>query len=127
MAKIVLALLSLAYLSGCASGHCRGQENLTEAAKLKWQDKETLEQQKNLKVRVYKPDGSLQCGMGQRLTPEVMSEQLSGVRVFSMKNQDDGFIHIQACGTPTGKINVYEISMADLEKASKAGFKEWKK
>ena len=127
MGKVIaLGMLSL-FLVGCASGHCRGQENLTEAAKLKWQDAEELKEQQNKRVKIYKPDGSLQCGMGQALSPKSMSKQLSGVTVFAMKSQQDGFMHIQACGTPTGQINVFEISLADLEKASKAGFKEWKK
>ena len=127
MGKIVLLLCLSGFLAGCASGHCRGKENLTEAAKLKWQDEEELKAQRNLKVKVFKSDGSLQCGMGQSLTPDKMSKQLTGVTIFSMKSQQDGFMHIQACGTPTGQINIYEISLADLEKANKAGFKEWKK
>lgn len=127
MAKIVFISIFSIYLAGCASGHCRGQENLTEAAKLKWQDADVLKEQQNKRVKIFKPDGSLQCGMGQALSPKSMSKQLSGVTVYNMKSQADGFMHIQACGTPTGQINVFEISLADLEEATKAGFKEWKK
>ena len=127
MAKIVLGFLALAYLSGCASGHCRGQQNLTEAAKTQvGKDEEDIKEQQNKRVKIFKADGSLQCGMGQALTPQMMAKQLAGITIYSMISQEDGFMHIQACGTPTGQINVFEISMVDLEKANKLGFKEWK-
>lgn len=126
MGKVVLAGLMALGLLGCASGHCRGQENLTEAAKLKWQDAEALKEQKKKRVFVYKPDGSLQCGMGQAISVKAMSEQLQGVTIFSMKKQSDGLMRIQRCGASTDKINVYEISAMDLEKATKEGFRELK-
>ena len=78
-----------------------------------------------LKVKVYKPDGSLQCGMGSKIALETMEKDLKGIKVFSRTNMNDGLMRIQVCGAPTGQSNVYEIARADLEKALKAGFKEW--
>jgi len=78
-----------------------------------------------LKVKVYKPDGSLQCGMGQKIPLEVMEKELKGINVHSRSNRNDGLMRIQVCGAPTGNSNVYEIDRTDLEKALKKGFKEW--
>ncbi len=78
-----------------------------------------------LKVKVFKPDGTLQCGMGSKIPLETMEKELKGIKVFSKTNQNDGLMRIQVCGAPTGQSNVYEISRTDLEKALKAGFKEW--
>ncbi|MFN8790376.1 MAG: hypothetical protein ACK5Y2_02860 [Bdellovibrionales bacterium] len=78
-----------------------------------------------LKVKVYKPDGSLQCGMGQKIPLEVMEKELKGIKVHSRSNRNDGLMRIQVCGAPTGNSNVYEIDRTDLEKALKKGFKEW--
>lgn len=78
-----------------------------------------------LKVRVYKPDGSLQCGMGKKIALEVMEKELKGITIYSRSNRNDGLMRIQVCGAPTGNSNVYEISRNDLEKALKQGFKEW--
>lgn len=77
------------------------------------------------RIRVSKPDGSLQCGMGKAVSVEEMKKQLDRIQVFSAENKADGLMHIQMCGSPTGKHNVYEINRADLEKAKKLGFKEW--
>lgn len=78
-----------------------------------------------LKVRVFKPDGSLQCGMGSKISLETMEKDLKGIKVLSRTNMNDGLMRIQVCGAPTGQSNVYEINRSDLEKALKAGFKEW--
>ncbi len=78
-----------------------------------------------LKVRVFKPDGSLQCGMGSKISLETMEKDLRGIKVLSRTNMNDGLMRIQVCGAPTGQSNVYEINRSDLEKALKAGFKEW--
>ena len=78
-----------------------------------------------LKVRVFKPDGSLQCGMGSKIPLETMEKELKGIKVLSRTNMNDGLMRIQVCGAPTGQSNVYEINRSDLPKALKAGFKEW--
>lgn len=77
------------------------------------------------KVRVFKPDGSLQCGQGKTISLEEMQRELSGIHVFSSENLTDGKMRIQLCGTPTGKNNVYEILESDLAKAQALGFQVW--
>jgi hypothetical protein len=56
-----------------------------------------------------------------------MSSELNGFTILSSENASDGLMHIQACGTPTGKINIFEIPEDQLEPALKRGFKEFKK
>ena len=72
-----------------------------------------------------KYDGSLQCSMGKAIEPAEMQKELKGLTVHSAINKADGLMHIQQCGTPTGKANVYEIDKKDLPEAKKRGFKEW--
>lgn len=79
----------------------------------------------NDRIKVYKYDGSLQCGMGKAIAFEVMQKELKNIKVYSASNKPDGLMHIQQCGTPTGTANVYEIDKKDLEAAKKLGFKLW--
>lgn len=74
---------------------------------------------------VYKPDGSLQCGQGKAISPQEMEKQLDGIKVFSRENRSDGLMHIQVCGSPTGMINIFEISATSLKDAEKRGFKKF--
>lgn len=76
-------------------------------------------------VYVYKADGSLQCGQGQKIAPNEMAKELAPIQVFSSETKNDGLMRIQVCGHPTGYCNVYEISEDDLEQALKLGFKKW--
>lgn len=125
MGKIVISVFALG-LVGCASGHCRGQESITEASKMKWTGEEIQKKRQAERVFVYKGDGSLQCAMGQAIKPEDMVKQLGQIKVYSMENKNDGMMRTQVCGSVTGQINVFEISGADLEAALKADFKELK-
>lgn len=77
------------------------------------------------RVKVFKYDGSKQCGMAEATPIDKMQKELKGIKVYSSENLADGLMHIQACGTPTGKANVYEIDKKDLAAAKKLGFKEW--
>ena len=121
---IALALLGLFFLNACASGHCRSRK---EQKKLVELDAVTTEEKKSKRMMIYKPDGSLQCSMGKKVSAKSMAKQLDGVIIFRSENRSDGMMHIQACGTPTGMINVYEISSDQFEMAKKKGFKEFKK
>ena len=77
------------------------------------------------RVRVYKNDGSLQCGMGSSISLDDMQKDLKSVKVYSSSNKPDGLMHIQMCGSPTGRCNIYEIDRSNLEAAKKLGFSEW--
>ena len=114
-------------LIGCAQGHCRKQADapagpaqlnpapLTTATSRSDQDH----------VFVYKYDGSLQCGLGKPVALEVMQKQLPGIPVISSTKKSDGLLHIQVCGSATGRANVFEIPAKFQKKAEAQGFKKW--
>ncbi len=77
------------------------------------------------RVKVYKPDGSLQCGQGKAVPVPEMQKELKDFKVYSSYNKNDGMMRIQVCGSPTGNANIYEIDRSKLEAAVKLGFKEW--
>ena len=77
------------------------------------------------RIRIFKPDGSLQCGQGKKIELSMMAKELENIQIFSLENKHDGLMRIQLCGHPTGTSNVFEILEADLEKAEKLGFKKW--
>lgn len=110
--------------AGCAATTCKIEDR--PPVEIKGTEK-TMTQAKDLttKVRVYKPDGSLQCGQGQKIDLNTMKKDLQDIEVFSSDNKHDGLMRVQMCGHPTGTCNVYEILAADLDKALKLGFKKW--
>jgi hypothetical protein len=123
MKKVTLLTFSL--LLGCTSGNCRTQrtEKMDEKAINAASAQATSSP--SAKVKVFKYDGSQQCGMGKAIPVAEMQKELSGITVHSAENKPDGLMHIQACGTPTGRANVYEIDKTSLEAALKKGFKQW--
>jgi hypothetical protein len=76
-------------------------------------------------VRVFKYDGSQQCGMGKAISLATMQNELKGIQVISSENKADGLMHMTVCGGNTGNANVYTILKKDLASAAKAGFREW--
>jgi len=67
-------------------------------------------------VRVFRYDGSLQCGMGQAVPLDEMAKELTAVNITVLSSEKrvvPGFI-IPLCGAPTGIANVYEIAKDDL-------------
>lgn len=113
---LTMMYLSVLFLISCASGHCRRNQEGRSAAGAT----------PNEHVLVSKVDGSLQCNMGKGVALDEMAQELTkaGITVYSSENRHDGLMHIQACGTPTGQINVYEIADSDLPEALKLGFRE---
>lgn len=113
---VTLGHLSVLFLVSCASGHShRNQEVNASGAS------------PSDHMLVFKADGSLQCQMGTGTPVDAMAKTLTakGITVYSSENRHDGLMHIQACGTPTGMINVYEISKNRLEDALELGFKKY--
>jgi hypothetical protein len=47
------------------------------------------------------------------------------IKVVSSKSQEDGLLHSQVCGAPSGKIHVFEIPKIQLKEATQLGFKPW--
>lgn len=127
--RIVLTLVLAGTLLSCSQGHCRRKQEPpapapTVEAPPEPASKAMADNGKG-RVFVFKYDGSLQCGGGKAIAPEVMAKDLAGVKVFSMAKKPDGLMHIQVCGSNTGMANVYEIAETDLGKAEKKGFKKW--
>ena len=124
MRFLLMPFLALA-ITACTHGNCRAIEKKqknsnTEAAAMATTPTSALQ-----RVKVSKPDGSLQCGQGKAVSVADMQKELKDIKVFSSANKNDGMMRIQVCGSPTGQHNVYEIDRKDLDAALKAGFKEW--
>jgi hypothetical protein len=120
-----LRLAMILLICGCAQHHCRRPPDNPPTAVVAPQGEEVPSVATSRKVKIYKYDGSLQCGQGKAADLDNMAKELKGITVFSSKKQSDGLMHIQVCGSPTGTANVYEILEADLPRAEKLGFKKW--
>lgn len=77
------------------------------------------------RLEVFKPDGSLQCEPDSGTPASAMAAELqaAGVQVYGARRTSDGMMHMQLCGSSTGRINVLEIDGADLEQARGLGFR----
>ncbi|MDX8464903.1 hypothetical protein RFM26_04310 [Mesorhizobium sp. VK23B] len=83
-------------------------------------------------VRVYRPDGSLQCGLGRGRTLKEDQQVLSalGGHVLSAEKRTIPVRVPQVCGAPTGRTNTYVIKAKEWELILRsfvgpAGFAEW--
>lgn len=119
----LLGVLFFFFMS-CSHQPCRIEERTDQVMT---GNEKTSSSSKDLTQRayVYKPDGSLQCGQGQKIPLDEMKKQLGTIEIFSAENKHDGLMRVQMCGQPTGTCNVYQIQTADLERAQKLGFKKW--
>lgn len=117
--RVVLVVLVITAV-GCASTYCRPKQEVQTSADLEFDDSEAISHER---VFVFKPDGSLQCGMGQAIDMERMKDQLGDIEVFSSDNRHDGLMRAQVCGQATGQVNIYEIRKSDQPKAESLGFK----
>lgn len=119
--------------SACASKNCREMREEEMKASGKVVAPPVINKEKDPmaktaladRVRVFKADGSLQCGQGEAIPLDVMQTQLKTIKVHRAYNKNDGLMRPQMCGMATGNANVYEIDRKDLAEALKAGFKEW--
>ncbi len=77
-------------------------------------------------VQVYKASGDKQCGTGQATPIEKMKDILTKnkVTVLEAHTQNDGMMHAQLCGSPSGEIHVFSISKSQVKKAKALGFKQ---
>ena len=127
MTQWICASILSVVLLGCATGKCVNATSAKETAvTAPAATGGTMKPESKLdRVKVYKPDGSLQCGQGKAIPLAEMQKDLKGIKVHSSFNKNDGMMRIQVCGSPTGNSNVYEIDRKDLEAAIKNGFKEW--
>lgn len=123
MKKLMLMVPFVLILGACSHGSCRAQKH---SEKLNKQSEETMSATSPAdRVRVHKPDGSLQCGQGKAIPAAEMQKEFKDIKVYSAVTKNDGMMRIQVCGSPTGNSNVFEIDRNNLEAALKLGFKEW--
>lgn len=132
--KIVLKSLLFSFFFsifvGCQTTPCNIQDRNLSIAEQKTVDAKVADLKKDSvmkNVKVYKPDGSLQCNQGKPISLKEMESELKTIKIFSAEKIHDGLMRIQVCGAPTGMSNVFEIAESDLEKAKTFGFKIWKK
>ncbi len=128
-----LIILFTISLQACANSHCR---YIREAEAAKKADVSAPAASSEVpvaniktssadRVRIYKFDGSLQCGLGQSQSLSQSQKTLGSMTVHQSWKRHDGMMRMQLCGSPTGQANVFEIDRKDLPAALKLGFKEW--
>jgi hypothetical protein len=121
--RLALSLVAI-FMVSCAQGHCRRPAAAPAAAAPLPQDLNSKPSDQD-HVFVYKYDGSLQCGMGKPIGLETMAKELQGIPIVSSLKKADRLMHIQVCGSISGKANVYEIPTIYLKQAESKGFKKW--
>lgn len=111
-------------LSSCQSTPCK---RVSENSQLSVENHQpgSIQIPMEKKIKVFKPDGTKQCGQGEKISLLEMEKQLKGIKVYQSYNKNDGQMRVQMCGAPTGNANVYEIDFEQFEVAQKNGFKEW--
>lgn len=123
--KKLLILFGLSLiLAACSSHPCKIEER-TDVKMTGDEKVSSAKKDLTQRVFIYKPDGTLQCGMGSKIDLPTMRKELGSIEVFSSASKHDGMMRIQVCGQPTGNSNVFEIKKEDLDKALKLGFKQW--
>lgn len=121
--KLILGILFSASMA-CSSHPCKIEER-TDIVMTGNEKVSTAKKDLTQRTFVYKADGSLQCGQGEKVDIASMRKELGSLEVYSSENKHDGMMRIQVCGAPTGYSHVFEINKADLEAALKLGFKKW--
>jgi hypothetical protein len=128
MIKYWSFLLIACVFTACNTTSCRESNgNLQSTKKLTAEQDPMSKVSVADKIKVYKPDGSLQCDMGKPISIDDMKKELKNLRVYSEVKLHDGKMRVQLCGTPTGQCNVFEIHRDDLQEAVKLGYSEWQK
>lgn len=119
-----LVLISSVFIISCQTGPCK---RTSENPDLNVENHQpgSLQIPMDEKIKVFKADGTKQCGQGQRVSLLEMEKELKGIKIYQSYNKNDGQMRVQMCGAPTGNCNVYEIDSKNLEQAKKQGFKEW--
>ncbi len=81
----------------------------------------------NKTIKIFKYDGTLQCGMGKEVALSEMKNDLekADVNVISYEKRLVPYFIPTVCGIPTGRVNVYEIYVSDFEKIKDMDFTLW--
>jgi hypothetical protein len=127
--KVTMLVILAVVTISCSTGKCRqvNSPDIPKTLTAEEEEKQKLEPQEISKtVKVFKYDGSKQCGMGKAIDLAIMERELKGIKVVASEKKNDGMMRIQMCGAASGDANLYEIDRKDLKKAEKKGFKVWK-
>ena len=125
-------------VSSCATKTCAGevhQEKTSFSVAFVSQSKKEVEKKMENKIYstiekiyVFKHDGTKQCEPKVPAIPQAQVEKelkSAQVKYFEIQHMDSGFMMIQMCGAPTGKIFRVQIAKEDLPKAIKLGYEPW--
>ena len=75
-------------------------------------------------IKVYKHDGSVQCGYtGVELDAMGLELTNAGIDVICSQKGHDGLMRTAVCGAATGKLNIYTIAKKHLPEAEAIGFR----
>lgn len=112
-------LFSIFLVSGLFLMSCVSAEQKKEK---EW----TVKVSTNRDARIWmnKPDGSIQCENNAAITPESATKELkaAGVTVFNARKGYDGLMHLTVCGDVTGATVEVEISVAHQGLAKALGY-----
>lgn len=124
MEKLILALAFLS-LAACTHGQCNNVPQRDKAAAESAIINSSGKAEDTVTVQVYKETGEKQCGQQAGSHIDKVKEILikNKITVLDAKTQDDGMMHIQVCGAPTGQIHVFSIPKASAKRALGLGFK----
>ena len=86
--KLLSTLCLCFFISSCAVKSCKIEDRTD---KVMTGNEKTSSDSKDLiqRVYVYKADGSLQCGMGQKIDPNEMKKDLGSIEAYSAENKHD--------------------------------------
>lgn len=134
MSKIILFTMMTTLVFSCSTRTCKPSETLAQnsetkkliAGETKISPTNHMSNNQIKKIKIYKPDGSIQCEKGTGIPVQEMAKELGDITIYNSENKHDGLMRIQVCGQPTGQSNVYEIGESDYPRAAGLGFKKWK-
>lgn len=124
MQKILILSVLFSAMVACSGHPCKIEER-TDIVMTGNEKVSTAKKDLTQRAFIYKADGSLQCGQGEKIEIASMRKDLGNIEVYSSETKHDGMMRIQVCGAPTGHSHVFEINKSDLDAALKLGFKRW--
>lgn len=77
-----------------------------------------------LSVWITRPDGAQSCSpkSGQSLEDGAADLKKAKVRILDSRKGNDGKMHMQMCGAPSGTTNAYLVPKEDLPQAAALGY-----
>ena len=90
----IISLVCLVLLSSCSTTSCKIEDRAVPATESNEKSMTTKKDLTN-RIRVYKADGSQQCGTSKKIDLNTMQKELETIQVFSAENKHDGLMRIQ--------------------------------